>query len=112
MNSELMLKLKEVLRTIDTKPENAWLYLPSEGVWTLDSNSAVLESDEVPPELEDEPDAGVPDFAKRNGLRQVLPVTTVQDIIANARTQRPNATLEEILEAFEFYHDNDACIEF
>jgi hypothetical protein len=65
----------------------------------------------VPPELEDEPDAEVPQFAKDNKLMQVVPVATLQDIVSNARAQKPSATLEELFEAFKFYFERDAVIE-
>jgi hypothetical protein len=71
-----------------------------------------LESEEVPPDLEDEPDAGVPDFAKMNGLIRTLEVATLQDVVSNARFQRPQATLDELFNAFRFYHDRDAFIQF
>lgn len=47
--------------------------------------AAVLESDEIPEEEEDLPEAGVPEFAKANDLKQVLPITVVQDIVANLK---------------------------
>jgi hypothetical protein len=110
MNEEEVMDFGEVIKTIGSRSPNAWVYLPSNKNWSLDTKSAILESDEVPPELEDEPDAGVPEIAKRNGLIQVLPVTVLQDIITNARSQKEDATLQEIFEAFEFYYNNDAFI--
>jgi hypothetical protein len=70
-----------------------------------------LESEEVPPELEDDPDAGVPEFAKRNNLIQALPVTVVQDIATNARSQKPDANLGDLLYAFLYYYKHDAFVE-
>jgi len=107
-----MKTLKEILLSIEGHSALAWVYLPADKNWNLDSPSAVLESEEVPPELEDEPDAGVPEFAKQNGLIQALPVTTVQDIVSNAKAQKPDATVVDLLKAFEFYYRHDAFYKF
>ena len=85
-----------------------WLYLPRAGEWNLATTAAVLESDEIPEEEEDLPEAGVPEFAKANDLRQVLPITVVQDIVANLKLFHPSPTAAETLAAFTFYYDNDA----
>ena len=100
--------LEEVLRGLDDFSERAWLYLPRAGGWNLATMAAVLESDEIPEEEEDLPEAGVPEFAKANDLQQVLPITVVQDIVANLKLFRPSPTSAETLAAFTFYYDNDA----
>jgi hypothetical protein len=100
-----------ILDTIFARSSREWVYLPKAETWSLNSKCVTLDSDEVPPELEDEPDAGIPHFALKNGLKQVLPVDTMQDIVANALEQRPNATPAEIFEAFEFYYARDAFIQ-
>ena len=107
-----MENLKQVLLAIADKSYLAWVYLPEDRNWSLDSACATLESEEVPPELEDEPDAGVPEFAKANGLIQVLPVSSVQDIVENARAQKPSASVDDFFLAFMFYFHNDAFIRF
>jgi hypothetical protein len=105
-----MERFRDVLETIMERSTREWLYLPTGGNWSLESEAATLESDEVPPELEDELDAGVPDFAKMHGLRQTLDVATLQDVVSNARQQRPHATLDDLFAAFKFYYDRDAFI--
>ena len=80
--------------------------------WHIDSKSAVLESDEVPPEKEDDPDAGVPEFAIKNQLRPALCVTDTQGVVINAKAQLPNVSDEQLFEAFMFYFEHDAFIEF
>lgn len=101
----------DVLETISKRSPREWVYLPSAGPWNLQSASATLESDEVPPELEDEPDAGVPQFAMDHGLKQVVPVTTLQDIVSNALEQDPDATMDDLFAAFDYYYRKDAFIE-
>jgi hypothetical protein len=100
--------LEEMFSRVDELSATAWLYLPQGEAWTLSSRAAVLESEEVSEDEEDDPDAGVPEFAKLNGLKKVLPVTVVQDILSNLRLSRPAALPSEMLSAFMFYYDNDA----
>lgn len=102
---------REVLATTMERSVREWVYLPRNMEWSLDSKSATLESEEVPPELEDEPDAGLPQFAKRHDLVQAVPVGTLQDIVSNALQQNPDASLDELFDAFVFYYNNDAFIE-
>ncbi len=110
MISEKTMPLRDAIATIAERSTTAWVYLPADRNWSLSSKCAILESEEVPPEHEDEPDAGVPEFAKRNGLMRVLPVAVVQDIVTNARAQEPDATLEVLFEALEYYYENDAFL--
>ena len=103
-----LIPFREVLERISDFSSRGWLYLPEDEEWTLDSRSAVLRSEEVPRDLEDDPDAGVPAFAKRNKLMEALLARDVKDIIENAKAQRPDVSLETLLEAFLYYYDNDA----
>lgn len=105
-----VLPLGEILSNAGTYHELAWLYLPNGGAWDLDSEGAILIPEEVPPELDEEPDASVPEFAKARDLCEVLQVATIQDIVRNARMQKPNATGADLLRAFKFYYDHDAFI--
>jgi hypothetical protein len=99
---------EEALKNIDDFSIRAWLYLPRDEEWSLSTKAAILESDEVSEEDEDLPDAGVPEFAKLNGLKQALPVATVQDIVANLKRFHPSPTSSEMFAAFNFYWANDA----
>jgi hypothetical protein len=101
-----------LLKTIHLQPWTDWVYLPANEVWTLSSKSVVLESEEVAPEFEDEPDADIPEFAKTNNLKRVLSVSNIQDIVSNARAQKLDVTVEELFQAFEYYYKNDAFINF
>ena len=107
--SETLTTLREILSGCDALDPKAWVYLPA-GEWSLNTSAAVLRSEEVPPGLENEPHAGVPQFAKEHGLRQVLPVTTVQDIVDNAHAQKRDISVNELLKAFDYYYKHDAFI--
>ena len=111
MSNEKIISFDEALLNIANSSATAWVYLPIERNWNLNSKCAVLESEEVPPESEDDPDAGLPEFAKRNRLMQVLPVTVIQDIMTNARMKKPGATLDDFFRAFLYYHKHDAFID-
>ena len=101
---------KDVLSNIGKWPSKGWLYLPDERNWDLNSKCAILESNEVPPELEDNPDAGLPDFAKKNLLIETVPITVAKDIVWNARAQKSDITLEDLFRAFQYYYKHDAFI--
>lgn len=111
MNIGKIETFQEVLETLSSRSSREWVYLPLEGQWDLTSASATLESEEVPPEMEDDPDAGVPQFAIDHRLKQAVPVTTLQDIVANALDQKPDAKLEELLAAFLYFYKHDAFME-
>ena len=110
MNKQEIITFREALLGIADMSAKSWVYLPSNKDWTLSSICAILESDEVPPDLEDAPDAGVPEFAKQRRLIQALPVTVLQDVVRNARAQKPDATIEDLFRAFQYYHKHDAFI--
>ena len=100
--------LGQVLREVGGQSERAWLYLPAEASWTLECRAAVLESEEIPPESEDDPIAGVPEAARQAGLVRVLPISVVGEIVANARAQVSDADDTVLLKAFLHYYDTDA----
>ena len=102
---------RNVLKNIEKYSTRCWVYLPSDGNWHLESKSAVLASDEVPPEMEDEPDAGVPKLARQNRLVQALTVTDTQGIVRNAKMQVPDAGDEQLFEAFMYYFVNDSFMQ-
>jgi hypothetical protein len=107
-----LVRLGEILVAIENADERAWLYLPRDTEWSSDTGGALLQSEEVAAEEEDLPDAGVPKVALDAGLVQVLPLTTVQDVVANARAARPSVEVTELIAALKFYYERDAFIDF
>jgi hypothetical protein len=103
--------LKQALLSINSQSTRCWLYLPATVSWTLESLCLIAESEEVPPEEEDDPDAGMPQIAKDNELMQVLSVSEVQDLVENVKAQKSDVSDEELFEAFLYYYDNDAYME-
>ena len=103
---------RDVISTVSNRSDLEWVFLDEDGPWTLDSASAVLTLDEVPPELENDPNAGIPEFAVVHGLIEAVSIATLQDIVSNALQQRESASLDELFSAFTFYWSNDAFIQF
>ena len=99
-------RLSAVLLESSRLPWNHALYLPSDEEWSLFSRCAVLDEDESDGEDETRK------FASQHGLAYALGVQQIQDIMTNARAQRPNASAEELFEAFLYYYDHDAYISF
>lgn len=97
--------LRDVLEQIHNLPWGHWLYLPRDQDWTLDSECAVLDPDEI-----ENDDDEAPRFAIEQGLRDALGVQTVQMIVANAEEQVGDPTMDELLDAFLYYYDHDAYI--
>lgn len=106
------MKLEDLLKSVSSLPTRAWLYLPKDGNWGPESDACVFESEEVPPEQELDSNAGIPEFARKRGLVQAVPVTVLQDIVSNALLQKPGATNEDLLDAFHYYYQHDAFIEY
>ena len=98
--------LGEVLSVADRLPLDADLFLPCDAVWAPDTRCAVEPVDRYAEE------PAVPEVAARNGLARALQVAQVQDIVDNASQQRPGASVEELVEAFLFYYDRDAFMDF
>lgn len=100
--------LDTVLKTLGDLRDDAWLYLTATEPWRLDGPAAVLISGEVRPELEDDPEAGVPAIAREKNLMQVVPISTLKDIVAHARAQRANVSLSSLFDALTYFYDHDA----
>jgi hypothetical protein len=98
--------LGEVLSATERLPLDADVFLPFDEVWGLDTRCAVVRVDRYAEERT------TPEIAARNGLGYALQVAQVQDIVANAREQRPAATVEDLVAAFLFFYDRDAFIDF
>jgi hypothetical protein len=111
MEADVLSTLREVLTHCDI-PWDAWLFLPESIPWVLDSEALIARMDEVPPEGAYSPKAGYPERALAKGLLAALDTSTVQDIVANARQQRPDADEQDLLRAFLYYYGNDAFIDF
>jgi hypothetical protein len=96
--------LSYVLEHAGELPWNEALFLPKSKNWALESRAAVWDADDC------EEGEDVPQIAASNDLVYVLGIGAVQDIVSNAKQQKPAVTLDDLMKAFVFYHKNDAFI--
>jgi hypothetical protein len=61
------------------------------------------------PETSDDPDED-PDEAKALGFAYTLLVQQAQDIVANAISQQADASADQLVKAFNYYHEHDAFV--
>ena len=101
------LKIKEVLLNVESYEWSDSLFLPDSEEWTLETKGIIWDPDDVECD-EDE----VPKIAEKNGLFCGLDITTIQEIVDNARQQNVNCDAEYLFEAFLYYWNNDAFISF
>jgi len=98
--------LADILESASELPWNEALYLPVGGAWSLDSPTIVWDPDDV---ADDEQE--ILDFAAQHGMKYVLGISTVQEIVANAQQQKPNCSLNDKFEALLYYVQNDAFLQ-
>lgn len=102
---DLLLEIGNADREVD-----GWLFLPKEARLTLECPAVLLELNDVAPgtEYEEEEELATPDLAKNHRLKRFLLGADVQDVIINTKSQKPDATLDEIFIAIMHYHNFDA----
>jgi hypothetical protein len=105
MANELV-EISALLTTAEQLPWTDALYLPSQEAWTIQTKGAVLNPDEC------EHDQDVPDFAAAQGLQYTLGLHQIQEVVQNARQQKPDVTVDDLFRAFLHYYDHDAFIRF
>ncbi len=99
-----LITLREALDLADDSPDDAALFLPPGGDWTLYTHCAILEVDRY------DDSESPPPFARQNGLARALSVPQIQDIVINARQQVAEPSPEQLLAALLFYYRRDAFI--
>jgi hypothetical protein len=85
-----------------------WLYLPPRP-WSLETKGIFVYKDK---DSDPDSDDHIPAVVKNEGWEETLDAAGIEDIVFNAREQIDAPTLNDLLEAFVFYIDNDAFIEF
>ena len=98
-----LLSLGEVLIHIDDYPADFALFLPLDEDWNEQTRCLVRDNETE--------ETGNGSAAGEKGLEYALGVYAVQDIVANAKEQDPDASGATLLKAFLFYYDHDAFIE-
>ena len=100
-----VLTLADVLRDPSCFRFGDALYMDRSRGMSLGEECLVWNVDDV---LDDGSD--LPEPAVARGFDYVLDGQTVLSIVENGRAQRPNASIEELFEAFSYYWRNDAFI--
>jgi hypothetical protein len=99
----ILTSLAKLLESPDSFCWSDAVSLPIGRNWRLESPAVVWDPAEH--EGNDEPI-----LAKANGLAYVLGAAAVQDVVANARSQRGDADLEDLLRALVYFIENDAFL--
>ena len=102
-----MYKLSYVLENIDKFEWSDALFLPEDEKWNLDTEGLICD----PNDVENASDE-VPRAAKEHNLMDALSIQDIQDIVYNAKLQKETGSIDELLEAYLYYYDNDAFIEW
>jgi hypothetical protein len=102
MISELT-TLESLFTDPSQRPLECCLYLDFEVGWDLSARAAVFDESGV---------EGTPPFALENGLRYVLGTNELNDVIEIAQKQVRNPSASQLLDAFLYYYDHDAFIQF
>lgn len=97
--------IKKVLQ--EPQMHSGWLYLP-EQPWTLETQG-VFALDDKDVDLDENL---VPAIAQESNWQEVLDSDTIEDVVENAKAQVLNPTISQVFEAFIYYVENDAFIDF
>ena len=100
------LKLQDILSSPETLHWAHGLYMPRDSEWDLETPCLVWDVDDC------EADSDEPKEAVDRGFKYVLGIQAVQGIVQNARTQLPRASSTDLLNAFIYYFEHDAFIDF
>ncbi|EPY12847.1 hypothetical protein [Paenibacillus alvei] len=95
--------LRSILNNIEKFEWTDALFLPEDETWSLDTQGAVIDPDDV-----EDDNYEVPKFAQDNNLMYALDIQTIKGIIKNAYEQKADCTDKDLIEAFLYYYDNDA----
>ncbi|NPC52746.1 hypothetical protein HPC50_37435 [Corallococcus exiguus] len=105
MSGEGFESLGQVLLEVDEDRTYGFaLYMRDGPPWLGSTECMFLERDVYSGEL--------PEAAAGNGLRYILSGSHVFQVVNNARQQRPDAGVADLVEALSFYFRNDAFIVF
>jgi hypothetical protein len=52
----------------------------------------------------------VPAFAQQHGFRYALTISSLQDVVVNAREQWAGVPMPDLIQAFSYYYDHDAFL--
>ena len=97
---------KHILANPDEIPENHGIAFSKTGSITKDSTVLIFDFDDL------DNDEDVPQKAVAIDLESVITKSEIEDIIYNAKLQKHIVSSDDLLEAFIFYVENDAFIQY
>lgn len=104
------MKVTTIKDVLINAPDLLWsdsLFLPDTVVWTLETKAVICDPDDVESE-----DDEIPQIAKEMGLPLSIGIQDIKQVVNHARQQVKDCSIEQLFEAFLYYYDNDAFIEF
>jgi len=104
-----LISVRDVLSHPEKNPET-WFYLPPNlREWNLNTKGIFsLDSFDFPPDSDD----FLPEQVKKNGWIETLDGASIEDVIDNVNNQLENPSLDQLLQAFIYYFENDAFLVF
>lgn len=102
-----IIKLRDVLLNSESYVWSDALFLMKDEVWILDSKCTVLDPNDVEDDADEEPR-----FAAKNNMIYALSIQDIQSVVENATEQNAHCIENDLLQAFLYYFNNDAFIEF
>ena len=99
--------LAEVLCNIKKFTWSDALYLPVDQVWSKDTKGVVLDPDDVEDDEDD-----LPKYAKDHMLTYALSIQDIEGIVENAKGQKKECAIDDLVQAYLFYYDHDAFIDW
>lgn len=106
--TDSLYKLSQVLESAEKFPDASDLFLPKAEQLSPNTKCAVLLED--PEEFDFTEETLL--FAEQNSLTYNIGIQIVQDVVSNARMQKVDVNAEELVQALEYYLDNDAFYDF
>lgn len=108
MSSEMMpvTELGRVLENAETYESRESIFLPMDEAWGVKTPTVVADLDEI-----DDPASEAVNANDRT-YEYALGLDTLVDVVVNAQQQIEHPTVEQLLQAFLYYYDNDAFIDF
>lgn len=100
--TETAMTLNDLLQNPDSVHPGAKLYLSFAHPWGLETPCVLVAHDD---------DGAGEAAAEERGFEYVVGMDVIQDVVANARAQKEDVSVDMLLRAFHFYYDNDAFIE-
>ena len=103
----MMYELIFILNNMETFKWSDALFLPENEVWDKHTKGLIQDPDDIENDEDELPKAAI-----ENHFIYTLSIQSIQLIVENAKRQKQNISDDDLLEAFLFYYDHDAYMDF